>query len=227
MDTILADFERLIVPANTHWNHPDFMAYFPNSATGAGVLGEALSAALNVNAMLWRTTPAGTELEIHTLDWLRQMMGLPESLFGVIADSASSNTLYALAAARELHPELRIREEGMSGRADLPRLTVYCSEEAHSSVDKAVMTLGYGLESLRKIPTDSALRMDARALRDAVATDLRAGRIPIAVIAPVGTTPTTAVDPVPAIAEISEKHGMWLHVDASHAAVAALLPETR
>ena len=115
----------------------------------------------------------------------------------------------------------------MSGRADLPKLTVYCSEEAHSSVDKAVMTLGYGLESLRKIPTDSALRMDARALRDAVATDLRAGRIPIAVIATVGTTSTTAVDPVPAIAEISEKHGMWLHVDASYAGVAAILPERR
>src|SRR2546423_12999588 len=172
MEEILADFERLIVPASTHWNPPDFMAYFPNSATGAGVLGEALSAALNVNAMLWRTNPAGTELEIHTLDWLRQMMGLPESLFGVIADTASSNTLYALAAARELHPELRVREEGMSGRADLPRLTVYCSEEAHSSVDKAVMTLGYGLEALRKIPTDSALQLDARALSAAVENDL-------------------------------------------------------
>ena len=227
MESILADFERLIVPASTHWNHPDFMAYFPNSATGAGVLGEALSAALNVNAMLWRTTPAGTELETHTLDWLRQMIGLPDKFFGVIGDTASANTLYALAAARELHPELRIREEGMSGRADLPRLTIYCSEEAHSSVDKAVMTLGYGLESLRKIPTDSALRMDPRALRDAVKNDVRAGRIPIAVVATVGTTSTTAVDPVPAIVELSERHGMWLHVDASYAGVAAILPEMR
>jgi aromatic-L-amino-acid decarboxylase len=227
MESILADFEKLIVPANTHWNHPDFMAYFPNSATGAGVLGEALSAALNVNAMLWRTTPAGTELETLTLDWLRQMIGLPEKLFGIIGDTASANTLYALAAARELHPELRIREEGMSGRADLPRLTIYCSEEAHSSIDKAVMTLGYGLESLRKIPTDSGMRMDARALRDAVENDRRAGRIPIAVVATVGTTSTTAVDPVPAIADLSEKYGMWLHVDASYAGIAAILPERR
>src|SRR3954470_102053 len=138
MDKILADFKQLIVPANTHWNHPDFMAYFPNSATGAGVLGEALAAALNVNAMLWRTTPAGTELEIHTLDWLRQMLGLPESFFGFISDTASANTLYALAASRELHPELRLREAGMSGRADLPRLTFYCSEEEHLWVEKSV-----------------------------------------------------------------------------------------
>ncbi|MFL5597248.1 MAG: pyridoxal phosphate-dependent decarboxylase family protein, partial [Gemmatimonadaceae bacterium] len=154
MDEIFADFQNLIVPATTHWNHPAFMAYFANSATGAGVLGEALTAALNVNAMLWRTSPAATELEVLTLDWLRQMLGLPHGLFGVIGDTASSNTLYALAAARELHPELRIREEGMSGRVDLPRLTLYCSEQAHSSVDKAVMTLGLGLDSLRKIPTD-------------------------------------------------------------------------
>jgi aromatic-L-amino-acid decarboxylase len=227
MDDILADFQQLIVPANTHWNHPDFMAYFPNSATGAGVLGEALSAALNVNAMLWRTTPAGTELETHTLDWLRQMMGLQEGWFGIIGDTASANTLYSLAAARELHPELRIREEGMSGRADLPKLTFYCSEEAHSSVDKAVMTLGYGLESLRKIPTDSGMRMDPRSLRDAIENDVRAGRIPVAVVATVGTTSTTAVDPVPAIAELTERHGMWLHIDASYAGVAAILPEMR
>src|SRR5256714_5492023 len=224
---VLEDFRKLIVPATTHWNHPAFMAYFANSSTGAGILGEALTAALNVNAMLWKTSPAATELELLTLDWLRQMLGLPEKFFGVIGDTASANTLYALAAARELHPELRIREEGMSGRADLPRLTVYCSEEAHSSVDKAVMTLGYGLEALRKIPTDSALRLDPRTLRDTVENDVRAGRIPIAVVATVGTTSTTAVDPVAAIADITEKYGMWLHVDASYAGSAAILPEMR
>src|SRR6267143_5272469 len=168
MDTILADFQTLIVPATTHWNHPAFMAYFANSSTGAGVLGEALTAALNVNAMLWRTSPAATELEQLTMDWLRQMLGLPQNFFGVIADTASSNTLYAIAAARELHPELRIREEGMSGRADLPKVVIYCSEEAHSSVDKALMTLGFGLDALRKIATDAALRMDAKALAEAV-----------------------------------------------------------
>src|SRR5881275_2786574 len=136
MDAILKDFQSLIVPATTHWNHPTFMAYFANSATGAGVLGEALTAALNVNAMLWRTSPAATELEQLTLDWLRQMIGLPDGFVGVIGDTASSNTLYALAAAREMHPELGIREHGMAGRADLPRVVFYCSEQAHSSGDK-------------------------------------------------------------------------------------------
>lgn len=227
MDAIIGDFQKLIVPAMTHWNHPDFMAYFANSSTGAGVLGEALCAALNVNAMLWRTSPAATELELLTLDWLRQMLGLPEGLFGTIGDTASSNTLYALAAAREMHPELRIREEGMSGRADLPKVVIYCSEEAHSSVDKAAMTLGFGLQSLRKIPTDLALRMDPVALAAAVDDDRRAGRVPLAVVATVGTTSTTAIDPVPAIAEICEKHGMWLHVDASYGGTAAILPEMR
>jgi len=227
MEQILADFQSIIVPANTHWNHPDFLAYFANSATAAGVLGEALSAALNVNAMLWRTSPAATELELLTLDWLRQMIGLPSGFFGAIGDTASSNTLYALAAARELHPELRIREEGMSGRADLPRVVVYCSEEAHSSVDKAVMTLGFGLEALRKIPTDSALRMDAKALSASVENDLRAGRVPLAVVATVGTTSTTAIDPVPEIADVCERQQMWLHVDASYGGIAAILPEMR
>ncbi|HEU4747051.1 MAG TPA: pyridoxal-dependent decarboxylase [Gemmatimonadaceae bacterium] len=227
MGMILADFHRLIVPFTTHWNHPDFLAYFANSATGAGILGEALTAALNVNAMLWRTGPAATELERVTLDWLRQMLGLPENFFGTITDTASSSTLYALAAARELHPDLRIREDGMSGRPDLPRITIYCSEEAHSSVDKAVMTLGVGLGSLRKIPTDDALQMDARALADAIQSDRNAGSFPLAVVATVGTTSTTAVDPVPAIADICERENLWLHVDAAYAGTAAILPELR
>lgn len=227
MDRILEDFERLVVPATTHWNHPGFMAYFANSATGAGVLGEALSAALNVNAMAWRTGPAATELEQVTLDWLRQMLGLPENFFGTITDTGSSSTLYGLAAARELHPELKIREKGMAGRADLPRLTLYCSEEAHSSVDKAAMTLGFGLESLRKIPTDGALRMDVNALASAIAADRKAGAFPLAVVATVGTTSTTAVDPVPAIADICAREKLWLHVDAAYAGTAGILPEMR
>jgi aromatic-L-amino-acid decarboxylase len=227
MDAVLDDFRKLIVPATTHWNHPAFMAYFANSSTGAGVLGEALTAALNVNAMLWRTSPAATELELLTLDWLRQMLGLPEKFFGVIGDTASSNTLYALAAARELHPELRIRQDGMAGRTDMPRVVVYCSEEAHSSVDKAMMTLGFGLSALRKIPTDGQLRMDAEALDAAVKDDRRQGSIPLAVVATVGTTSTTAIDPVPAIATICKREKMWLHVDASYGGTAAILPEMR
>jgi len=203
------------------------MAYFANSSTGEGVLGEALTAALNVNAMLWRTGPAATELELLTLDWFRQMLGLPDSFFGVIGDTASSNTLYALAAARELHPELGIRENGMSGRADLPRLTVYCSEEAHSSVDKAVMTLGIGLSGLRKIPTDEKLQMDTNALASTIEKDRKAGSIPLAVVATVGTTATTSIDPVSAIADLCKREKMWLHVDASYGGTAAILPEMR
>lgn len=227
MDRILGDFQQLIVPAMTHWNHPAFMAYFANSSTGAGVLGEALTAALNVNAMLWRTSPAATELELLTLDWLRQMLGLPSEFFGAIADTASSNTLYALSAAREMHPELGIREKGMAAREGLPRIFVYCSEEAHSSVDKAVMTLGFGLAALRKIPTDEHLRMSAKALAETIDGDRRAGAIPLAVVATVGTTSTTAVDPVPAIAAICGREQAWLHVDASYGGVAAILPEKR
>jgi len=227
MDRILDDFQRLIVPATTHWNHPAFMAYFANSSTGAGVLGEALTAALNVNAMLWRTSPAATELELLTLDWLRQMLGLPSDFFGAIADTASSNTLYALAAAREMRPELRIREQGMAARTDMGPVFIYCSQEAHSSVDKAVMTLGFGLSALKKIPTDERLRMDGNALAQTVAGDRRAGAIPLAVVATVGTTSTTAIDPVPAIADICEREQMWLHVDASYGGTAAILPEKR
>jgi aromatic-L-amino-acid decarboxylase len=227
MERILGDFQNLVVPATTHWNHPAFMAYFANSSTAAGVLGEALTAALNVNAMLWRTGPAATELELLTLDWLRQMLGLPDGFVGIIGDTASSNTLYALAAARELHPELRIREQGMAGRPDFPRIIFYCSEEAHSSVDKAVMTLGFGLDALRKIPTDSAFRMEARAFASAVEQDRKAGSIPLAAVATVGTTSTTAIDPVPDIAAICRANGMWLHVDASYGGSAAILPEMR
>jgi aromatic-L-amino-acid decarboxylase len=227
MDTILEDFQKLIVPATTHWNHPAFMAYFANSSTAAGVLGEALTAALNVNGMLWRTSPAATELELLTLDWLRQMVGLPADFFGVIGDTASSNTLYALAAAREMHPELRIREKGMVARDDLPPVFIYCSEEAHSSVDKAAMTLGLGLNALRKIRTDEKLRMDASVLTETVERDRGAGAIPLAVVATVGTTSTTAIDPVPVIAGICEREMVWLHVDASYGGSAAILPEMR
>jgi aromatic-L-amino-acid/L-tryptophan decarboxylase len=227
MDEILADFQNLIVPATTHWNHPDFMAYFPNSSTGAGVLAEALAATLNVNAMLWRTAPAGSELELLTLDWLRQMIGLPDGFQGVIGDTASSNTLYALTAARELHPELALRQKGMAGRKDIPRMVFYCSQEAHSSVDKAVMTLGFGLDGLRKIPTDERLAMNADALATAIAEDRAAGALPLAVVATVGTTSTTAIDPVPAIADICQREGMWLHVDATYGGTAAILPEMR
>lgn len=222
-DRILADYDRLIVPNTTHWNHPGFLAYFAITASGPGILAEALAAALNVNAMLWRSGPAQTELEEVTLGWLRQLLGLPDVFHGVINDTASSSTLYALAAARE-GADLGIRQHGMAGRP-LPRLRVYCSEEAHSSVDKAVITLGLGAENVVRLPTDDAFRMDVDALRRAVARDRTAGFRPLAVVATVGTTGVTAVDPVPAIADVCRDEGLWLHVDAAYGGIAAIVPE--
>jgi aromatic-L-amino-acid/L-tryptophan decarboxylase len=227
MERLLRDFDELILPHTTHWNHPGFLAYFGITGSGPGILGELLAAGLNINAMLWRTGPAATELEQTTLDWLRQLMGLPAELDGTINDTASSSTLYALAAARELQSDLKIRHLGLAGRPELPRLRVYCSREAHSSVDKAVLTLGLGMTGVRHIDTDGEDAMDARRLAAAIADDRAAGIRPLAVVATVGTTSTTAVDPVSAIADICEREGIWLHVDASYAGPAALLPEMR
>ena len=226
-DQILADFDQLIMPATTQWNHPGFMAYFAITGSAPGILAEALIAMLNVNAMLWRTGPAATELEEVTLDWLRQLLGLPAAFDGVINDTASSSTLYALAAAREQLADLRIREEGLAGRAEVPRLRVYCSQEAHSSVDKAVVTLGLGLQGVRHIPTDGEFRMDVAALRAAIAEDRRNGIRPMAVVATVGTTSTTSIDPVADIAHVCASENVWLHVDAAYAGTAAILPEMR
>jgi aromatic-L-amino-acid decarboxylase len=227
LESVLADIEEVILPATTHWQSPGFMAYFASSGSGPGILGETLAAAFNVNAMLWRTAPAATELEQVTLDWLRQMVGLPEPLFGVINDTASSSTLYALAAAREAQTDLRIRELGMAGRPDLPRLRFYASSEAHSSVEKAGIVLGIGRDGLRRIPVDERFRMDPVALRQAILEDTAAGIRPFAVIATAGTTSTTSVDPIPAIAALCEQHGLWLHVDAAYGGAAAISPEFR
>jgi aromatic-L-amino-acid decarboxylase len=227
MEDVLADFQRLIVPATTHWNHPDFFAYFATSGSAAGILGEALASTLNVNAMLWRSGPAATELEQQTLDWLRQLTGLPSGFEGTITDTASSSTLYALAAAREFADDLRIREEGLPGRADVPRMRVYCSEEAHSSVDKAVLTLGLGLAGTRRVESDECYALKPAALAAAIAEDRAEGVRPLAVVATVGTTSTTAVDPVPEIAAICERENLWLHIDAAYGGAAALLPEMR
>lgn len=225
-DAILADFERVILPGITHWNHPGFFAYFAISGSGPGVLAEFLSAALNVQAMLWRTSPAATELEEVALGWLRRLLDLPDAFEGVIYDTASISTLHALAAAREQAvPDIRTR--GLAGRLDLPPLRVYCSEHAHSSVDKAVLLLGLGQESLRRIEADAAFSMRPGALVAAIDEDTRAGCQPMAVVATVGTTSTTSVDPVGAIAAICEREHLWLHVDAAYAGVAAIVPEHR
>jgi len=225
-DAIFSDFERIIVPGITHWNHPGFFAYFAISGSAPGVLAEFLSAALNVQAMLWRTSPAATELEEVSLAWLRQLIGLPDSFEGVIYDTASITTLHALTAAREVAvPSVRTR--GLAGRTDITRLRVYCSEHAHSSVDKAVILLGLGHDALRRIQADEEFRMRPEALAAAIDEDRRAGVTPMAVVATVGTTSTTSVDPVGAIAAICARERIWLHVDAAYAGVAAIIPEYR
>lgn len=226
MEEILADLDRLIVPALTHWNHPSFFAYFATSTSAPGIFGELLSAAFDVKSMLWRTSPASTELEEVALDWLRQMMGLDAGLSGIIYDTASVSSMHAVAAARE-GVELRIREEGMSGRPDLPLLRVYSSEQAHSSIEKGIITLGLGQRSLRKIPTDSDYRMDPRALAAAISEDKANSVLPFCVVATVGTTSTSSIDPVPEVARICNEHKLWLHVDAAYAGSAAVVPELR
>ncbi|HWN98779.1 MAG TPA: pyridoxal-dependent decarboxylase [Blastocatellia bacterium] len=225
MEAMLADLDRLIVPGMTHWNHPGFFAYFATSGSAPGILGEMLTAAFNVNAMLWRTSPSATELEEVTLEWLRQIIGLPESFGGVIYDTASISTLCAIAAAREAVPGLRVREDGLGVTG--AKLRLYASEHVHSSVDKSAITLGIGQAGLRKITSDAEYRMDARALSAAIDKDRANGWIPFCVVATTGTTSTTSIDPVPAIADICEREGLWLHVDAAYGGSAAVVPEMR
>lgn len=226
MSDILDDFEDVIVPGITHWNHPSFFAYFGITGSMPGILGELLSAALNVNGMLWKTSPAATELEELTLDWLRQMLGLPAGFHGVIMDTASMSSLVAIAAARE-NLDLDIRRRGMAGRSDLPRLRMYVSDQTHSSVEKGAITLGIGQEGVRKISTDDEFRMDSQALAQAIEEDVAAGWRPFCVAATVGTTSTTSIDPVPEIAEICRAHDLWLHVDGAYGGMAAVVPEMR
>jgi aromatic-L-amino-acid/L-tryptophan decarboxylase len=224
---IFADFEQYIIPGITHWNHPGFFAYFANTGSAPGILAEVLSAALNVNGMLWKTSPAATELEQLVLDWLRQLVGLAPGWFGIITDTASISSMLALAAARERRPELEIRRRGMAGRTDLPTMRVYASEHAHSSIDKAAIALGLGADNVVHVSADSQYRMRVDALSDAIAADRARGMLPLAVVATVGTTSTTSIDPVPAIAEVCRRHDVWLHVDAAYGGVAALVPELR
>ncbi len=221
---VLKDVDRLIMPAVTHWNHPNFHGLFSTSTSSVGVFGEMFAAAFDMKAMLWRTAPASTELEDVVLDWLRQMMALPDHFEGIIYDTASVSTMHAIAAARE-KAELRVRDEGMSGRDDVPLMRVYTSEHVHSSIDKACITLGLGLRSLRKIECNDQFEMIAEKLAEAIEEDIENGYLPICVIPTVGTTSTSSVDPVDAIADICEKYGIWLHVDTAYAGSTAILPE--
>jgi aromatic-L-amino-acid/L-tryptophan decarboxylase len=223
IERIVEDVFHKVVPGLTHWNHPGFLAYFSSSSSGPGVLGELLAAGFNANAMLWRTAPAATELELVVLDWLRQMLGLPAQ-FGVIQDTASVSTLVALTAARGAVPGLDVRGRGLAG--SLP-LRLYASQQAHSSVEKAALVLGLGQAGVGKIAVDKAFRMVPAALERAIEEDRRAGALPFAVVATAGTTSTTSIDPVPEIAAIAKRHGLWLHVDAAYGGVAAIEPSLR
>jgi aromatic-L-amino-acid/L-tryptophan decarboxylase len=224
-EAILGDFERIVVPATTHWNHPRFFAYFATSAAPVAVAAEALAATLDVKAMLWRTSPAATELEEVTMRWLGQLLGLPREWTGIIYDTASIAGFTALAAARETL-NLAIREDGMSGRA-LPALRVYITSETHSHVEKAAIALGVGQRNVVRVPTDAEFRMRADALRACIEEDIEAGKRPLAIVATVGTTSTTSIDPVCAVAAVAREFGVWLHVDAAYAGVAAVIPEFR
>lgn len=221
MDRLLDDFRTQIIPAITHWNHPRFMAYFAVSGSPPGILAEMLIAALNMNGMVWKSSPAVVELEQVTLGWLRDWMGLPQNFTGFIYDTASTSTMHAIAAARELaDPGARVHGAN-SG------LVLYTSEQSHSSVEKGAIAIGVGQENVRKVPADTEFRMDVAALRSAVVADLAAGKRPFCVVATSGTTSTTSVDPIPQIADIAEEFGMWLHVDAAYAGPAAMIPEFR
>ena len=221
IDAIFEDFRSIIVPSTTHWNHPSFHAYFSVSASGPGILAEELTAALNVNHMVWKASPAGSELELVTLDWLRQWLQLPPDFFGMILDTASISTMHALIAARDfVDPDCRKR----GSRGDL---VVYTSEQAHSSVEKGGIAIGIGQNNVRRIPVDDQFRMRPEALRQAMQSDLAAGRKPCCVVPTVGTTSTTSIDPVAEIVSIANEFRTWIHVDGAYGGSAAILPEFR
>jgi aromatic-L-amino-acid decarboxylase len=227
LEALLEDLDRLIVPGLTHWNHPGFLAYFSSSSSDPGVLAEFIAAALNVNAMLWKTAPAAAELETRMVEWIRRFTGLPSEFEGVLQDTASSSSFTALLAARE-RALPGTREQGLRPRWNAEgRPRVYQSDQAHSSIDKAVIAAGIGLEGIRRISSDPQFRMDPEALRRQLSADREAGELPVMICATIGTTSTASVDPVAEIAAISAEHGVWLHVDAAYAGPAASLPELR
>ena len=225
MDAVFRDFERIVVPGLSHWQHPRFFGYFPSNGELSSVLGDYLSTGLGVLGLSWQSSPALTEVEEVTTDWLRQMVGLSDKWSGVIQDTASTSTLVALICARERASAYSLVKGGIQS---VPSpLVVYVSGHAHSSVDKAALLAGFGRDHVRLVPTDSAFAMRPDALADAIRKDIAAGLKPCAVVATTGTTTTTAVDPVGAIAGVARAHGLWLHIDAAMAGSAMILPECR
>ncbi len=221
---LLSEFERDILPHVVHWNHPGFMAYFAAGGSSPGVLADTLAAALNNVGLIWRSSPALTELEQVTVNWLGRLLGLPSDWFGWMFDTASTSSLHAVIAARE-RAALAARSAGR--KLDLNRIVIYTSDQAHSSIEKTVAALGRGIDACRKIPSDDNWAMRPDALQAAIKADLRNGLTPIAVVATVGTTPSTAVDPVAEVAGIAAEHSLWLHVDAAYGGAASMLPECR
>jgi aromatic-L-amino-acid decarboxylase len=222
-EKILSDVDRLIVPGMVHWSHPMFLGYFGWTTTAPGILGEILSAPLNVNAMTWRTCPAATELETVVIDWLRQWLALPDEFGGVVYDTASVGIMHALAVARE-QAAPSTRKLGLTNR-DLPHFRIYTSDQAHSSAEKAAIALGVGEENVIRVRSDDEFRLDVKSLGQTIAYDRQAGFQPLAVVATVGTTSSASVDPVPEIAKICREEKMWLHIDGAYGGGFAMLPE--
>ena len=226
MSDVFAELDTAVMPGIVHWSHPAFLGYFGSTSNNAALIGEFIAAALNVSAMTWRTCPAATELETVVLGWIRRMIGLPDAFTGIVYDTASVSLLHALAAAREACGT-DVRKQGLAGRTGMPVHRVYASDQAHSSIEKAMIMLGLGEANVVRIPADDAFRLDVAALRAAILDDLRAGFRPMAVIATVGTTSTTSVDPVARIAPVCGEHGIWLHVDAAYGGAMGLVPDGR
>ncbi len=224
MQKIFSDFERLIMPGMTHWQNPSFFAYFPANSSFPSLLAEMLSSALGAQCMKWETSPAATELEEAVMIWLKKMIGLPEGFEGVIQDTASTATLCAILSAREKSTGFSINKEGFR---NFSTLRVYCSSEAHSSVEKAVKIAGIGKNNLVKIEYDENYRMKPESLEEAIRSDIKKDLKPVCVVAALGTTGSTAVDPLEEIAGICQKYSVWLHVDAAYAGSALILPEFR
>src|SRR6266511_3813868 len=224
-EKIFADVDRLIVPGMVHWGHPMFLGYFGWTTTAPGILGEIITAPLNVNAMTWRTSPAATELETLVIDWIRQWMHLPKEFGGVVFDTASVGVMHALAVARE-EAAPSVRKHGLIG-VGAPIFRIYASEQAHSSAEKAAIALGLGEENVQRVPVDALLCIDQNALREMIARDIGNNYKLLAVIATVGTTSNARVDPVADIAKICRENKMWLHIDGAYGAGFAILPENK
>jgi aromatic-L-amino-acid decarboxylase len=224
-DAVIRDLEAVLVPGLSHWQHPSFFGYFPSNGELSSVLGDYLSTGLGVLGLSWQSSPALTELEEIVTDWLRQMLGLSGAWSGVIQDTASTSSLVALTCARERASGYSLARAGLQGEP--APLVVYVSEQSHSSVEKAALLAGVGRDNLRRIPVDGVYAMRPDALRAAVRDDLGRGLKPCAVVATTGTTTSTALDPLDAIAPIAREHGLWLHVDAAMAGSALILPECR